>query len=636
MRKASLSFLSRFREISPLFSRNYVSGISPSLSSSSSPIYSTGRCAKAHVHGLNLKTHPFQANPSRNIRAPPQSSSLSGWIEVDAKPHIVEAFDSAKTAEEMLAAFQDMEASFDDADLGLASLKVGLQFHQQGKNPEKALFFAHKAVKALDQRGEPSLLLAIALHLMGSVNITLKRFDDSLECLNRADSLIGRLKEEGVASVEEIMPGMHAVQLELANVKTVMGRRDEALENFKKALEILEMTWEMGSEELGVAYRDLANSYLSVSNFKQALPLALKALDIHKKELGHDSVEVAHDRRVLGAIYFGAGEHKKALEQFELSRKVFKQCNLDSELLSAEMDAAKMQISLGKFDEAINTLKGIIQKTKNEKDSENQAGMFILIGKALCDQGKFADSKGCLDIARKILDRKEAVSPRFVAQACADVATVYEAMDEFETAVSLLERALALIEKELQEQHAKGTVCARIGWILLSRGEVPRAIPYLESDVERLKESFACKHFVAGHNYNNLRAAYLESERPQSAAEMFAAAKDILDVSRGPHDADSIVACQNLSIAYSTMGRVKFGSENEFLGSCSYSLAVEFQQQVIDALKSHGRSAPYVLAEAHHILEELKRRALGTSSNQLPTKAMPLPRPPNSHASRLP
>ncbi|XVF80966.1 hypothetical protein PTKIN_Ptkin15bG0118300 [Pterospermum kingtungense] len=558
MSKASLSLLSRFRAIAPPFSRNYVSGISLSLSSttSSSPLHST------HVPGLNLiKTHPFQTNPSRNIRTPPHS--LSWQMYVIAKPHIVQAFGSAKTAEQMLAAFQDMEASLDDADLGLALFKVGFQLQQEGKDPEKALSFADKALKALDRDGQLSVLFVMTLHLLGCINITLKRFDDSLGYLTRAYNLLCRLEEEGITSVEHIRPGIHAVQTELGNLKRAMGRIDEALENYKKALEISEMTLEMDGKELGVEYRDLASGYLSVSNFKEALPFALKALDIHKKELGHDSVEVAHDRRIVGAIYSGAGEHKMALEQFELSRKVFKHCSLTSELLSTEMDAVYLQILLGKFDEAINTLK---------------------------------DSKGCLDFACQILDKKEAVSLRFVAQACIDVANIYEVMDEFETAVSFLNRALGLIENEPEQQHAEGTVSARIGWMLLSRGEVPRAIPYLETVAERFKESLSSKHFVVGHNYNNLGVAYLESDRPQSAAQMFAAAKNTLDVSRGPYHADSIVSCRNLSIEYGTMG--------------SYALAVEFQQQVIDALKFHGQSALDVLAEAHRILEELKRKAL--------------------------
>lgn len=50
-------------------------------------------------------------------------------------------------------------------------------------------------------------------------------------------------------------------------------------------------------------------------------------------------------------------------------------------------------------------------------------------------------------------------------------------------------------------------------------------------------------------------AAYLELNRPQSAAQVFALAKDIMDTALGPHHVDSIEACQNLSKAYSAMKR---------------------------------------------------------------------------------
>ena len=77
---------------------------------------------------------------------------------------------------------------------------------------------------------------------------------------------------------------------------------------------------------------------------------------------------------------------------------------------------------------------------------------------------------------------------------------------------------------------------------------------------------------------------------------------------------------------------VKFASENLFRGCCSYTLAIEFQQRVIDAWEGHGPSAEDELREAQRTLVELKTKACGTSTNRLPTKALPLPQ--NSLASR--
>ncbi|GLT74503.1 hypothetical protein SLA2020_462950 [Shorea laevis] len=607
MRRSSISLLSRFTRHRCVLSRSYIS--EPSSSSSSS-LLSPGQDLKScsKTHGMILRTSQFRSNPSRNldtlVEKPAQMSSRQR--KVKQRSDLEDAFESAKTTEEMLKAFKDMEASVDEKELGMALLKVGLQLDREGEEPEKVLSFANRALKALEKDDKPSFPVAMALQLLGAVNYRLKKFGDSLGYLNSANRLLVRLEEEGV-SVEDIRPVLHAVQLELSNVKTAMGRREEALDNHRKCLEIKELMLEKDSRELGVAYRDLAEANVAVLNFKEALPYGLKALEIHK-ELGQNSVEVAHDRRLLGVIYMGLEEHEKALEQNLLSQRVLKSWGLSSELLHAEIDAANMQIALGNFDEAINTLKGVVNQT--EKDSQNRALIFISMGKALCNQEKFADSKRCLEIACRILGKKEIDYPLEVAEAYSEICMQYENMNEFETAISLLKRSLALLEKQPQEQHSEGSISARIGWLLLLSGKVPQAIPYLESAAEMLKESFGSKHFGVGYIYNNLGAAYLELDRPQSAAQVFAVAKDIMDVSLGPNHADSIDACQNLSKAYGAMG--------------SYTLAIEFQQRVIDAWESHGPSAEDQLREAKRLLEELKKKAFSASTNEDPMKALPL------------
>lgn len=560
MRRASISLLSRLtrqhnKALTPLLSRNYVSDTA-SFSSSSlhSPSNHLKHCTK--TNGLIVKPRQFQANPSPNIDTLVEEKAQisSRQRKIKEKYELEEAFESAQTAEEMLQAFKEMEASFDEKELGFAALKIGLKLDQEGEDPEKTLSFATRALKVLDKvDNKPSLLLAMTLQLMGSANYSLKRFNDSLGYLNRANRILGRLGEEGSDNLEDMKAVLHAVQLELANVKTAMGRREEALENLRKCLEIKEMTLEKDSKELGVANRELAEAYVAVLNFKEALPFGLKALDIHRSGLGNNSVEVARDRRLLGVIYTGLEEHQKALEQNELSQKVLKNWGLSSDLLHAEIDASNMQIALGRYDEAINTLKGIVQQT--EKDSETRALVFISMSKALSNQEKFADSKRCLEIACRILEKKESVSPVEVAEAYSEIAMQYENMNELETAISLLKRTLCLLEKLPQEQHSEGSVSARVGWLLLLTGKVPQAIPYLENAAERLKESFGSKHFGVGYIYNNLGAAYLELDRPQSAAQMFAVAKDIMDVALGPQHADAIEACQNLSKAYGAMGR---------------------------------------------------------------------------------
>ncbi|KAM7527286.1 hypothetical protein LguiB_030696 [Lonicera macranthoides] len=631
MRRASSTLLSHFpphtKTSCPLLSRDFLTQISSLYTTTATTTTTTNEdylnnpspthhktCTKTNALLFSkIKPNQFPTNPSQNLNTlvdqPPQISTRHRKIK--EKSQLEEAFESAKTTDDMLRAFKDMEATFDEQQLGMACLKLGLKLDQEGEDPEKVLTFANRALKVLDRDDDKlSLPLAMALQLLGSSCYSLKRFNDSLGYLNRANRILGKFEEEGSFNPDDIRPILHAVQLELANTKTAMGRREEALGNLKRCLEIKEMTFDKGSREIGNANRDLAEAYVAVLNFKEALPYCLKAVEIHKAQLGHNSVEVAHDRRLLGVIYTGLEAHEKALEQNQLSQKVLKNWGLDSDLLRAEIDAANMQIALGKYDEAINCLKSVVQQT--DKDCEDRALVFISMAKALCNQEKYPDSKRCLEIARGILDKKEKTSPVIVSEAYMEISMQYETMNEFETAISLLKRTQALLEKLPQEQHSVGSVSARIGWLLLLTGKVAQAIPYLEDAAERLKESFGSKHYGVGYVYNNLGAAYLELDRPQSAAQVFAFAKEIMDVSLGPHHTDSIEACQNLSKAYSAMG--------------SYPLAINFQEKVVEAWEGHGPTAKDELKEAYRLLDQLKKKARGASEDTMPTKALPLPR----------
>ncbi|GER29697.1 kinesin light chain [Striga asiatica] len=187
-------------------------------------------------------------------------------------------------------------------------------------------------------------------------------------------------------------------------------------------------------------------------------------------------------------------------------------------------------------------------------------------------------------------------------------------MNEFETAISLLRKTLAMLEKLLQEQHSVGSVLARIGWLLLLTGRVEQAVSVLEDAAERLKESFGSNHYGVGYVYNNLGAAYLELDRPQSAAQVFAYAKEIVDVALGPHHVDSIEACQNLSKAYVAIGRF-----------VSYPLAINFQEDAVEGLERHGPSVQDELDEAVQMLGQLKEKASAQISEAL-LKDFPIPK----------
>ncbi|KAL6633297.1 hypothetical protein ACP70R_025968 [Stipagrostis hirtigluma subsp. patula] len=584
---------------------------------------------RAAVSSPARKTlNPLPPPPRRHFspRPPPPLPASAAALAEAAE----EAFEEARTTNDMLAAFSRLEAALpaNDKRLALACLKLGQHLEASGSaDPSRILALALRSLGILESSpgaasssttpAPDAVSLAMALHLAGSASFDLSRFHDALSFLSRSLRLLSPLlPDKGAAAFGEepggfdVRPVAHAVRLQLANVKTALGRREEALADMRASLDLKESILPPGSRELGAAYRDLAEAHAAVLDFKQALPLCQKALELHESTLGKNSVEVAHDRRMLGVIYTGLEQHEQALEQNEMSQKVMKSWGMGGpELLHAEIDAANIKIALGKFDEAVSVLKNVAKQA--EKDSEMRALVFISMAKALANQEKAGDTKRCLEIACDILEKEELSAPDKVAEAYIEVSSLYEMVNEFDKAISLLKRSLAMLERIPQAQHMEGNVAARIGWLLLLTGKVSEAIPYLEDAVERMKDSFGPKHYGVGYVYNNLGAAYMEMDRPQSAAQMFALAKEVMDVSLGPHHSDTIEACQSLANAYNAMG--------------SYALAMEFQKRVVDSWRNHGPDARDELKEAIRLYNQIKTKALASLSPEDLPNTLPEP-----------
>ncbi|XP_059432953.1 protein KINESIN LIGHT CHAIN-RELATED 2-like [Corylus avellana] len=635
MRKNPISLLLNLsrqgpKSFSPLIYRNYAS---PSSSSSSSAPLDSPALSRlwTRAHGLLLKVNKttpkrFQKTESFVDKA---TQLLLRQRKLKEKCELEEAFESAKTKEEMLNAFKKMESAFDERELAPACLRIGLKLKEDGEDPKQIISFANRALRGFDKDDEPAfLLIAWTLHLLGSAKYDLGgelAFADGLQYIDRADRILGRLEKEG-CSDEDFRPLLYAVQFESANLKVGLGWWQEVIAHLRKCLDIKEVISEKDGLGLGKANRYLAECYVAQLYFKEALPHCMKALEIHEKQLGQNSVEVASDRRLLGVIYTGLEEHEKALEQNELLRKVLKNLGLISDLLLAEIDAADMQIAVGKYETAINTLEGVVQlpdsKTRVlcnqgmfedskrflEIDEDSKTRAFISMGKAFCNQGKFADSKRCLEIALGILEKKRYEKHTFIVDepeqdAYSEIAMQYKTMNELETATSLLKKSKCYYEREGAWDRLWGGNLARHGWFRFLIGDAKNAVYFFDQSLSYFYRRFGQNHYVVGYIYNYLGVGYWERDGPEAAVMKFVEAKDILNAYLGPYHPDSIEASQNLSKAYGAIGR--------------YALAIEFQLRVIDAWEIHCPE----LREARQLLVELKKKADGASLGELKKEA---------------
>lgn len=503
-----------------------------------------------------------------------QKFSENPYPNVPTADEIQKAVQSAKTADEMLEVF-----------LHMASLNVAVDILVEGQDPDKILSFASRALNILDRDEKPTIAVVVALRLMGSATYGLNRFDESLGYLTRAHMVLSRLQEEGL-NMECIWPLFLMVHRELSRVNMAMGRREDALQYLRNCSEVTDLD---EPKEAGNANYDLADAYVDVFSYEEALPFCLKALEIHQNQFGHVSEEVLQDRLLLCQIYTELFDYQKAFEQNELLQKVMENLGLSSELLCREIHAAELNTYMGKYDEVLVVLKRVLPKT--DKKSEDRAQVLIPMAAALLSQQNIVDANRCLKTACVILDNGKIEKTVKVAEAYVKMALLHENMKEYELAISLFKKSLTILWKQSQEQqYFAALVRASLGRTLLRFGKVEEAIFHMERAGELMKESIGPKHIGLRIVYKYLGVAYLMLRRSEPAAQMFSALKYIVEA-----NSISIEACQTLLKAYDTVE------------SCE--VAIEKQDRVVSLFERRGYSAQDEMREARRQLEKLMERA---------------------------
>ncbi|GLJ42586.1 hypothetical protein SUGI_0882770 [Cryptomeria japonica] len=115
---------------------------------------------------------------------------------------------------------------------------------------------------------------------------------------------------------------------------------------------------------------------------------------------------------------------------------------------------------------------------------------LLYMGKALCNLKSYGDSKKCCELASTTFKKHSQTSPKKVGAAFTELAMSYEMTNDFGTAIYFFKMALGIYEVFPKYQHAEGSTAGRLGWLLLMTGGVKEAISYLESAVQKMKESF--------------------------------------------------------------------------------------------------------------------------------------------------
>lgn len=292
--------------------------------------------------------------------------------------------------------------------------------------------------------------------------------------------------------------------------------------------------------------------------FDKAEELCQHALNIHKEHSAPASVEEATDRRLMGLIHNGKGEHEAALEYLELATIALVTNGRDTEVAAVDASIGDTYASLGRFDEAVSSYQKALTVLKASMGGNHVsvAELYISLAELYSKTGKAREARAHCESALKIFTKQGGSHLlEEVATGLTEIATIYEALNEHEHALVFLQKALAILEAVPGQQSAVAGIEAQMGVFHYMHGDYSDARTFLGKAVSKLRTSAEKNSALFGIVLNQMGLSCVQLSDVREAVDLFKESRTVLEAVCGPHHPDTLSVYSNLAGAYDALGR---------------------------------------------------------------------------------
>ncbi|KAE9607640.1 hypothetical protein Lal_00026591 [Lupinus albus] len=448
------------------------------------------------------------------------------------------------------------ESSLDNPDLGPFLLKVARDTIASGEGPTKALDYAIRASKSFERcavDGEPSLDLAMSLHVLAAIYCSLGRFEEAVPVLERAIQVpdVDRGADHALAAFSGYM--------QLGDTFSMLGQVDKSISCYDQGLQIQIQALGETDPRVGETCRYLAEANVQAMQFDKAEELSKKTLEIHRAHSEPASLEEAADRRLMALICEAKGDYESALEHLVLASMAMIANGQDNEVAFIDVSIGNIYMSLCRFDEAIFSYQKALTVFKSSKGENHPsvASVFVRLADLYHRTGKLRESKSYCENALRIYSKPvPGTTSEEIAGGLTEVSAIFESVDEPEEALKLLQKAMKLLEDKPGQQSTIAGIEARMGVMYYMTGRYEEARNSFESSVTKLRASGERKSAFFGVVLNQMGLACVQLFKIDEAAELFEEARGILEQECGPCHQDTLGVYSNLAATYDAMGRV--------------------------------------------------------------------------------
>ncbi|XP_050155426.1 protein KINESIN LIGHT CHAIN-RELATED 1-like isoform X2 [Malus sylvestris] len=444
------------------------------------------------------------------------------------------------------------ETSLDNPDLGPFLLKLARDTIGSGENPNKALHYAIRASKSFERCSGPGLDLAMSMHVVAAIYCNLGRFEEAVRVLEQSIEVSD--PENGADHALAKFSGY----MQLGDTYSMMGQLEQSILCYGSGLKIQKETLGESDPRVAETCRYLAEAHVQVMQFDEAEHYCKKMLEIRREHTPPASVEEAADRRLMALIYEAKGDSESALEHLVLASMIMIANGQDNEVATIDMGIGNIYLSLFRFDDAVFSYQKALTvlKSMGGENHPSVASVFIRLADLYYKTGKLRESKSYCENALRIYAKPSpGITSEELASGLTEIAAIYEAVNEPEEALTLLQKAMKSLDDTPAQRSTIAGIEAQMGVMFYMVGRYVEAWRSFESALSKLRASGERKSAYFGVVLNQMGLASVQLYKLDEAAQLFEEAKEILEQESGLCHPDTLGVYSNLAATYDAMGR---------------------------------------------------------------------------------
>jgi tetratricopeptide (TPR) repeat protein len=264
------------------------------------------------------------------------------------------------------------------------------------------------------------------------------------------------------------------------------------------------------------ALNQQVNQLIEQGKYREAIPIAERAVQVSKRALGPEHRETADALNGLGFLFQRIGDYAKAEPPYQEALRIRRKV-----LGPEDPDTA----------ESLNNLGELYQ-----------------------DMGESARAEPLYQEALRIRQRVLGPEHPATAQSLNNLASLYEAMGEYAKAEPLYQEAHRICQKVFGPEHSDtATSLSNLGELYEDMGEYAKAGPLLQEALRVRQKVLGPEHPDTANSLNNLASLYEAMGEYAKAEPIYLEALRIRQKVLGPENPETANSINNLALLYQDM-----------------------------------------------------------------------------------